>query len=207
MRFAFRRQDMINEPTNSRNFTAGRFCRFGRLSLLPVIAGAWIFAHPATVEAATARLAWDPVSNVKIYTLHYGPSSRSYTNSVSVTNATEVVVNNLLRGTTYYFAVTATATNYLQSAYSTEVAHTIPVIPAGQNLGAIKISVSPTTKLTTLTGTGTPGQSLYVHVASKPVGPWSNLTNITVAANGAIQYTDPTRATLSSRFYRLSDSP
>jgi hypothetical protein len=195
------------EPANARNFIAGRFCRFGRFSLLPVIAGAWIFAHPATLEAATASLAWEPAGTAKIYTLYYGTSSRSYTSSVSVTNTTGVVLNNLLGGTTYYFAVTATSTNYLESDYSTEMVYTPSGTPVGPNLGNIQIRVSPTTRLATLSGTGTPGKSLYVRVASSPVGPWSNLTNITVAPNGAIQYTDPTRATLSSRFYRLSDSP
>jgi len=197
---------MVTEPANPRNFIAGRFCRFGRFFLLPVIAGAWIFTQPANLEAATVSFAWEPAGTSKIYTLYYGTSSRSYTSSVSVTNATGVVVNNLLGGTTYYFAVTATSTNYLESDYSTEVVHTPAGTPVGPNLGALQIRVSPT-RLATLSGTGTPGQLLYVRVASSPVGPWSNLTSITVAPNGAIQYTDPTRATLSSRFYRLSDSP
>jgi len=206
MRFSFRRNDLSPEAATHRDFIASRFCRFGRFLAFSLVIAAALLVQAATAQAATARLAWDAVTGVKIYKLYYGTASRAYTRTVSVTNATEVAVSNLLGGTTYYFAVTAVGTNYLESDYSTEITHTVPVIPAGPNLGTLQIRMAPTTKLVTITGTGTPGQPLYLLVAANPSGPWAPLTNITVNASGTFQITDPTRATLGSRYYRASDS-
>jgi hypothetical protein len=206
MRFSFRRLQITPEAAVHRAFITSRFSRFGRFFALCLVAVAVLLVQASTVQAATARLAWDAVTGVKIYKLYYGTASRAYTRTVSVTNATEVAVSNLLGGTTYFFAVTAVGTNYLESDYSSEITHTVPVTPAGPNLGTLQIRVSPTDKQVTISGTGTPGQPLYLLVAANSSGPWGLLTNITVNASGTFQITDPTRATLASRYYRTSDS-
>jgi len=60
------------------------------------------------------------------YTIYYGTQSQNYTSQIQVTNPglTTYVVDNLPPGT-YYFAVTATASNGLQSGYSPEVTATV----------------------------------------------------------------------------------
>ena len=206
MRFAFRRLELATETSTHREFVTCRFCRFGRFALLALVAGVSFLLLTTAAQAATVRLAWDPVSSVKIYKLYYGMASRSYTSSVSVTNLTAASVSNLLAGTTYYFAVTAVATNWLESDYSSEVVYTPSGPTAGPNLGTLQIQVNRTTKVATLSGVGTPSQTLYILVAANPSGPWGVLTNVVVAANGTFSCTDQTTASLNSRFYRLSDS-
>jgi hypothetical protein len=60
------------------------------------------------------------------YTIYYGSQSENYTNQIRVDNPglTTYVVDDLSPGT-YYFAVTATASNGSQSAYSPEVTATV----------------------------------------------------------------------------------
>jgi Fibronectin type III domain len=60
------------------------------------------------------------------YTIYYGTQSQNYTNQIQVANPglTTYVVDNLSPGT-YYFAVTATAADGSQSAYSPEVTATV----------------------------------------------------------------------------------
>jgi hypothetical protein len=60
------------------------------------------------------------------YTIYYGTQSQNYTNQIQVDNPglTTYVVDNLSPGT-YYFAVTATASDGIQSAYSPEVTATV----------------------------------------------------------------------------------
>jgi hypothetical protein len=58
--------------------------------------------------ATSVTLAWDPsgASGVAGYRLHYGTSSRSYSQISDIGNTTTTTVSNLLPGQTYYFAVT-----------------------------------------------------------------------------------------------------
>jgi Fibronectin type III domain len=60
------------------------------------------------------------------YTIYYGTQSQNYTNQIEVDNPglTTYVVDNLSPGT-YYFAVRATASDGIQSAYSPEVSATV----------------------------------------------------------------------------------
>lgn len=63
-------------------------------------------------------LVWCAQTNVARFNLYYGPASRHYTNWVSVaTNRAQVKAPPGV----YYFAVTAVATNGLESDFSQEV--------------------------------------------------------------------------------------
>lgn len=78
----------------------------------------------ATVGTASASLAWDPVSDVLGYIVHYGTNSPGSVGSCSYAQATfssspSVTVTGLAANTTYYFAVSAF--NGLESACSAEV--------------------------------------------------------------------------------------
>jgi hypothetical protein len=81
----------------------------------------------------TATLAWSapttntdgtPLTDLAGYKVHYGKSSGTYTNTVTIGKATSYSINNLAPGT-YYFTVTAYDTTGLESGYSNEVAKTI----------------------------------------------------------------------------------
>lgn len=100
--------------------------------LVSLIACLTLLGGPTTTQPALT-LAWNSVSDARLagYTLYWGASSRTYTNSVQVAApSTSVTVSNLVRDVTYYFAVTARSTSGLESAYSVEVNyHTTPLPP------------------------------------------------------------------------------
>ncbi len=68
------------------------------------------------------NLAWsaNSESDLSFYTIHYGTSSGVYTTHIPNAKATSAVLNGLLNGTRYYFAITATNTSSMTSANSTE---------------------------------------------------------------------------------------
>jgi len=87
---------------------------------------------PPISTANTVTLSWDaPVNNadgstlrdLKGYKVHYGTSSRSYTDTIKVSNPglTTYVVQNVPSGT-YYFAVTAFNSAGQDSSPSAEIA-------------------------------------------------------------------------------------
>jgi predicted phage tail protein len=74
--------------------------------------------------AATVSLAWDPnpESDIAGYELHYGTSSKSYTQvQVFGSTATQGTVTGLQDGNTYYFALKAFDTSGNRSGFSNEV--------------------------------------------------------------------------------------
>jgi Fibronectin type III domain len=96
-----------------------------------------LFAAPCsaiTNSMSSVQLAWNasPTANMGVitYELYYGPASATYTNWFSVGPNLTGSVSNLVRGSTYFFAVTAVcATNNLQSEFSNEISWTSPAPP------------------------------------------------------------------------------
>jgi hypothetical protein len=74
----------------------------------------------------TLRSDGSPLNNLAGYRIHYGTSSGSYSQSITVDTAglTTFTVENLAAGT-YYFAVTAFDSAGMESSYSTPVSKTI----------------------------------------------------------------------------------
>ena len=74
------------------------------------------------LAASSVTLAWNPRTGTNIagYRVYYGPTSRTYTNTVTVGNATTATISNLVSGATYYFAATAYDTSNLESDFSNE---------------------------------------------------------------------------------------
>jgi fibronectin type 3 domain-containing protein len=86
-----------------------------------------------TNAPASITLAWNASPSTGLgpisYNMYYGPSSATYTNKlVSNTNLT-LTVSNLVRGSTVYFAVTATTTNGLESVFSNEISYQLSPPP------------------------------------------------------------------------------
>ncbi|MBI4684808.1 MAG: PKD domain-containing protein [Nitrospirae bacterium] len=93
-----------------------------------------IFSNSGLLFASTATLSWNaPTTNTDGtaltdlvgYRIYYGISSGAYTKAIDVGNVTTSVINNLIDGMTYYFAITAYNTIGNESAYSNEVSKTI----------------------------------------------------------------------------------
>jgi hypothetical protein len=94
-----------------------------------VLVLAWLLAWGGigTVIGESVTLAWDPNSEPDLagYRLYYGVASRTYDHTLEVIGDTQVSVDGLELGTTYYFAVTAHNTAGLESDYSNEVSYTV----------------------------------------------------------------------------------
>ena len=78
------------------------------------------------LAAGSVTLAWDPSASTNIagYKVYYGPASGTYTNTLTVGNATNTTISNLITGATYYFTATAYDTANLESDFSNEVGYT-----------------------------------------------------------------------------------
>ncbi len=93
---------------------------------------------PSARAQSSVTLAWDPSvgGGIAGYRLYQGASSRSYTNVITTGNATTATVSNLVRGATYFFAVTAYSTNGLESEYSNEITYTVSNTPPAISLSS-----------------------------------------------------------------------
>lgn len=115
-----------------------------------------------TTNVPTATVLWNAVApsfGIKGYKLYYGPTSRNYINTTDVGNVLSKQITNLVRGATYFFAVSDYTTNIpaLESDFSSEVSYTVPNIPPPPG-----------------------GVSLTVDIVSAKTieGPWTPLTNM-----------------------------
>ena len=76
-----------------------------------------------SIFSATVYFAWDHnlAPDVIGYNIHYGNSSRIYTNLASFGNVTNGFIGNLMTNAPYFFAATAVTSNGLESRLSIEV--------------------------------------------------------------------------------------
>lgn len=98
--------------------------------------------------AQRVTLAWDPSvgTNIAFYSIYYGAASGDYSTRTNVGNVATAVVTGLTQGVTYYFAVTCTDSNSLESAYSTEVVYQVRAsIPSLSGLPASGTTAKNTT--------------------------------------------------------------
>ncbi len=164
-----------------------------------------VVAQLASVATAASTssvtLAWDPSQGPAIagYRVYQGVASLTYTNVTDVGSATKATLSGLTPGVSYFFAVTAYTTNSLESPLSGEIAYTAPA--AATTLTTLQLRVSPT-RQAVLTATGPAGYR-YDLQTTKDFVTWSKLSSVTNKSSGTFQYTDPTPATDTVRYYRL----
>jgi len=102
-----------------------------------------LFLAIAAHAQSSVTLAWDPspgTNKIVNYKVWWGVATRNYTNSISAGTNLTAIVTNLTRGSTYYFAATATDNNALTSDYSAEVFIWSPLPPAPPSTFRIVIS-------------------------------------------------------------------
>jgi hypothetical protein len=131
-----------------------------------------------TNPPANATVSWtaSTTPGVTNYNIYYGVSQNQYTNEIFVTNALSGVVSNLVRGVTYYAAVTAVLTlpgGLLESAFSQEANYT-PALPPNPPGGIPSI--------------------LTAQASRTLFGPWYDIGSLPMLALG----------TNDTEFYRLS---
>lgn len=82
-----------------------------------------LLALSGPARAEQVSLAWDANSETDLggYKLYYGTASQAYSTVINVGNNTQVTVNNLSQGVTYFFAVSAYNMQGAESDYSNEI--------------------------------------------------------------------------------------
>jgi hypothetical protein len=171
--------------------------------LVKFLTGLLVFtAFLTTVQAqANVTLAWNPSSDPLVagYNIYYGGISGVYTNKTSVGTATSLTISNLVNGNTYYFAATTYDAAGAESAFSSQVAYTVPTPPAGVQL------LVTAAKQFVLTVTGPAGHTYDIQ-ATQNFKTWTVIGTVTVGAGGSLNFTDPNAANFSRRFYRTHDT-
>jgi hypothetical protein len=115
-------------------------------------------SFPEMTNAVSALLIWSAAEspNVAGYKLYEGPAPRLYTNTFNCGLSTNHTVSNLVRGGTYYFALTAYNAQGIESFYSPEATFPAPVT----NIATITAQI----------------------LASPNLSTWSPLTNLVSAS-------------------------
>ncbi len=113
------------------------FYKYFRLLFITILFGLSSYQYSWGAQANFSWLPNDPSDGTVGYILHYGKSSRNYTESVDVGSPAPVNgricagVSTLEPDQTYYFTVTAYNAQKIESSYPNEVSYTTPssVIP------------------------------------------------------------------------------
>lgn len=100
------------------NITPLLFLLFLSMSVL-------IPVYPAEGFDGQVELAWDPVESAAGYVAYWGSSSRGYSESTDVGQATTAEIPGLQEGQVYYFAVTAYNADHNESVFSEELMHRV----------------------------------------------------------------------------------
>jgi hypothetical protein len=168
------------------------------LLYLAVCCLCWARFESPSQAITTLNVKWNASSdtNVQGYKVYYGTVSQKYTNVVVAGNVTNITVSGVNPGVTYYFAATSYNAAGWQSAYSTEIAYTVPantttiinppLTSAANGDGGFNFSVN-----------GTAG-SPYVVLASTDLINWAAVSTNTAP----FVFTDPVSSYYSKRFYK-----
>jgi hypothetical protein len=155
-----------------------------------------LFVCSLAKAASGTFLEWNPNTDPSIagYNVYYGVGSRNYTNMVNVGAATTTVVDGLVEGQTYYFAVTAYTFDGIESDFSSEFVYVVP-------------------GFLTMTRGATPGSPLQIHFPvatghwyelqqSADLVVWMTIWQTTGVSNSWVQFDVPIN-TDGPRFYRV----
>jgi len=146
-------------------------------------------------------LEWNPSESPQITGNHvyYGTNIGDYTQSIFVGNVAVAIVPGLSFGVTYYFAITATDADGVESEFSNEISYR-QEFPAAQMLSRGLVNGQ-----FMLTVTGTAGHA-YDLEATQDFITWTVIGTGTVDTNGSLDFTDPAAASFQQRFYRTRDA-
>jgi hypothetical protein len=105
-----------------------RSCRLQKFGLGVVVVLAGLLASTQAKAVSSVSLQWLPNTDPSVvgYNVYYGGGSRQYTNVFSAGNTTTSVIDGLVEGQTYYFAVTAYDEFGDESDYSDETVYIVP---------------------------------------------------------------------------------
>jgi hypothetical protein len=157
-------------------------------------------------DTYSLTLAWNPSPSPGIIgcRLYYGTDSGEYTDVVVVENETTTTVSGLVPGVTYYFAITAVATNGQESDFSNEISYRQDSPPVALPGGQLQIQVASDGQAT-LTMAGPAGHTYEIE-ASEDFTTWTVIGTATVDETGSLNFTDIDAPNYPQRFYRTHDT-
>jgi hypothetical protein len=140
--------------------------------------------------SANVTLSWSPNAEPVVagYNIYYGGASGVYTNVIDAGTSTSVTISNLSDGATYFFASTTYSAAGAESALSSEVSYTVPVVPVNQpptlnpvnNLTVNANAGSQTVNLTGIASSSTGGSQVLTVTA--------NSSNTNLISNPVVNY-------------------
>ena len=158
------------------------------------------------LAGATPILEWDPTAELSVagYKFYRGEKSRAYDHVIDVGGQTSIALTNLDPGITYYFAVTAYATNLSESLFSDEVSYTASI--DGVTASAQSCALSTANGTATISFYGKSGRTCWVEVSSD-FQTWERVDSGLIVGDGIIEVPDPGAMNRPMRFYRVVASP
>jgi VCBS repeat-containing protein len=180
------------------------YCR--RMLVFVSIVFAFLVGTSTKTHSAEVTLGWNASTSAAVvgYILYHGDSSRDYNVHVDVENSTTYTFQDLLEGSTYFFAVTAYDTYGNESDYSAEVVYTVPRAnnaPVADN-GALTTSQN-VPKAGKLNAIDADGDALIYSIVQFPA---KGSVSITDSSAGYYTYTPNLNATGTDTFtFKASD--
>ena len=121
---------------SKRTKVAGNFFRASIFALLLV-------ALRGSAENMT--IAWTPSTSPEVagFKIYYGPSSRVYTQALTVGNVSKLVISGLVGGNKYFLAVTSCDETGAESAFSDEIVYVAPLTVFAKNKNTSSTAIAP----------------------------------------------------------------
>ena len=157
------------------------------------------------LTATTPILEWDANEDPYVagYKVYRGGKSGAYDHVVDVGTETSIALTDLDPGLTYYFAITAYASDLAESDYSEEIFYTTPIDgittigkPCRLNTGA---------GIPTVSFYGNAGERYWIQ-ASSDFNTWERVNSGQVAVDGLLEIADEPVVSRPMRFYRVVTS-
>jgi len=169
-------------------------------------------------DSFSIALTWDAIPSPKVigYRVYYGTTSGKYSKSVKVGKVTTAAVARLVRGVTYFFAVTSCGKNGLESSFSHEISYVRSLPAVSEKAKLDKLQRDSTRALVGIgvTGSGQPvltvqgltGQTYYL-LAAQTATDWAVIGIVKLDTNGWAEFIDTNTASFQQRFYRAEQKP
>jgi hypothetical protein len=156
------------------------------------------------VSAFDVTLAWDsnPEPDLARYKVYVGTRSFQYDTVLDAGLETQKVIPSLEPGRTYYFAVSATLSNGIESELSAEVTYTLPIDGTNAWSVPLKLSFSASPSIPMVSYAVSQGAECFVQ-ASEDLRTWQTVHITPPGPAGTVHWSDENAVNFPKRFYRI----